>query len=202
MSIDPSLVRSAVNKALKGKWQDAVEINQSILEKNPKNVATLNRLAKAYFELGNLKNAKATYKKVLEVERYNPIALKNLKKIESLKSTPSPSLNNQPRESLFLEEPGKTKSVKLIRLGDKEVLTQISPGDVLKIEPKKRLISLSNSENDYVGSLPEVVSFRLIKLIKNGNRYQALAKSASENQVVVFLKETYQSPKSPTASFT
>lgn len=201
MSITNDLTRKAVKLAFAGHWQEAISLNKQIVQLKPKNIAALNRLARAYTEIGEINKAKKTYQQTLEIDRYNPVALKNLDKLSLIKKTNKLNKNTTKPLGIFIDEAGKTKTVKAIRLGQKNILVQLAAGDQLEIEPKKRLISLS-FHHDYVGSLPEDLSFRLIGLIKKGNQYAAFVKSAEKNNLTVFLRETFQSEKtSQTVSF-
>ena len=44
--------KEAIDLAMQSKWQEAVEINQEILENFPRDVDASNRLGRAYMELG------------------------------------------------------------------------------------------------------------------------------------------------------
>ena len=51
------LSKDAISLALDGQWEDAVRINQAILEQAPGEVETMNRLGKALSELGQYERA-------------------------------------------------------------------------------------------------------------------------------------------------
>ena len=53
-----SLKAQAVQNALTGEWTNAITINQQILQEEPNDIDTLNRLAYAFLSLGNAKDAK------------------------------------------------------------------------------------------------------------------------------------------------
>src|SRR3989338_11401999 len=80
-----SLKDQAIQNALTGDWQNAVLVNKSLVKENPADIDALNRLAFAFSILGRIKDAKSTYQKVLKIDSLNPLALRNLKKIEDLK---------------------------------------------------------------------------------------------------------------------
>src|SRR3990167_4829224 len=80
-----SLKDQAIQNALTGDWQKAVLVNKSLIKENPQDIDALNRLAFALSILGRVKDAKNTYQKVLKIDSLNPLALRNLKKIEDLK---------------------------------------------------------------------------------------------------------------------
>lgn len=69
----------AIKAALRGDWETAVEINLEILSTSPQNIQALNRLGRAYTELGQKEAASDAYKQVLKIDKYDSIASKNLK---------------------------------------------------------------------------------------------------------------------------
>jgi Flp pilus assembly protein TadD len=71
--------QQAIQATLEGNWELAIAINEDLLKGNPSDIETLNRLAFAYSILGKTTQAKKAYKKVLEIDIFNPIALKILK---------------------------------------------------------------------------------------------------------------------------
>ena len=75
------LKTQAVQTALQGDWQAAVILNQMLLEEDPHDIDSLNRLAFAKTSLGEIKEAKSIYQQVLTIDANNPIALKNLARL-------------------------------------------------------------------------------------------------------------------------
>lgn len=200
MSFD--LTTQAINAALKNDWLKAISVNLSILESNPEDTAALNRLARAYKESGSLKLAKQTYRKVLVFDRFNPIAAKNLKLLESLGKGDHLLKKNQTAinghacpPQTFLEEPGKTKLVNLVNLAPVSLLSGLSCGEKLAFSIKRRTVTVVNENQKYLGALPDDLSLRLIRLIKGGNRYEVFAKTVAKNSLSVFIREVYRSPR-------
>lgn len=72
----------AVNLALRGDWEKAIELNEEMYRRDNTDIETLNRLAKAYFESGDVDAAKRTYERVLELSELNPIAKRALLAID------------------------------------------------------------------------------------------------------------------------
>lgn len=68
----------AVEMALMGRWDDAVQANLQILDLFPDDAQARNRLGKAYYELGRLEDAVAAYEQSLQKEPSNNIARKKL----------------------------------------------------------------------------------------------------------------------------
>lgn len=205
------LSSQAIKAALCADWQKAVDINNQILKNDCQNVDCLNRLGKAYLELGEYKKAAAAFRKVLKIDKYNPIAQKNLaralsaptiKKKASNKpsktATTRPNTSNRPLQNPaldFLEEPGKTKLVSLVNLGSTRILLKQKQADQVFLILKRRTVMVEDAEGNYLGSLPDDLSHRLYMLIKHGNKYCALIKSASKNCLVIFIREIFRAKK-------
>lgn len=188
------LAQKAVFDAIKGNWQEALELNKTILKANPNDVDALNRIARAHAELGNLSSAKKSAQKVLRLDPYNTIALKSLTKWKTLKKGAT-SLSGPTSPQVFLEEPGKTKIVSLLHLASSETIAKLDAGDELKINTHAHRISLTTWEGAYIGRLSDDLSARLHKLIKYDNEYQAFVKSADKKDVRVLIREIKRSPK-------
>lgn len=165
-------------------WSAAVDYNQAIIEQNSNDVGAWNRLGVAYSQLGNHKAAKAAFQKVLDIDKSNPIARKNLAKLKNNQIPSVPTFATQD----FIEEPGKTKTVELHRLAGKNVLDDLAVGRECELKPKNRYISVE-SGNTYIGALPEDISFRLARLIETGNIYYCCIRSFSANHCSVYIKE-------------
>lgn len=180
----------AIKATLKGDWEKAIELNLELTKINPKDVESLNRLGFAYGALGKIKEAKKTYKEVLDIDDTNPIALKNLKRLgENISRTNQPStflIDN----SMFLEEVGKTKVVTLVNTAPPKTLHNLQIGQPVNLVIKRLKIFVLNYEESFLGMLPDNVSRRLIKFIKGGNKYISYVKSIEERNIAVFIKET------------
>jgi tetratricopeptide (TPR) repeat protein len=191
----------ALNAALDSNWDQAVEINQEILKVEPTSVDALNRLAHAYFEKGDFDNSKKFYTEVLTYDPYNPIAAKNLKILQCFKAgaqPPVPSNNGTHARispSLFLQEPGKTKLVNLLKVAEPQRLSKTYCGMQVELVIKNRGISVTDSAGAYLGVLPDDMSHQILRLIKGGNKYMALIKSVKVNGLSILIRETFRSAK-------
>ncbi|MBD3366457.1 tetratricopeptide repeat protein [candidate division WWE3 bacterium] len=76
------LEETAIKLALQKEWDKAIALNKKVLQNNSKNKKALLRLGKAYMQKEEYLEAKRAFKKVLEIDSINKIALKNLKKID------------------------------------------------------------------------------------------------------------------------
>lgn len=187
----------AIQTALTGDWNTAIALNQELLKEDPKDIETLNRLAFAFSAVGNIKDARTTYQKVLKIDGQNPIALKNIRRLsETDNKTPCLShfcFGNI--DALFIEESGKTKVVELVNVAPSKILTHLLAGETLILTIKRFKIFILDKNNQYVGVLPDDIGRRLIKFIKGGNTYDAYTKSVENNKVSVFIKETKRSAR-------
>ncbi|MBU0777132.1 tetratricopeptide repeat protein [Patescibacteria group bacterium] len=171
-------------------WNDALKLNKQVLKDDPKDVDALNRLARAYSELGEIIKAKNIAQKVMTIDPHNTIAAKALEKWKGLKKGKIAGPTKFSARA-FLEEPGKTKIVTLLHLGDcNKVLANLDSGDEVMLKLGNHRISVCTLNKKYIGRLPDDVSVSLIKLIKGGNKYQAFIKSSRPQEVNVFIRET------------
>ncbi len=177
-----NLLSQAIQAAKKADWTKAIDINLQLLQENPNDVKALNRLGVAYLQSNKPKKAKTTLKKVLKIDQNNKLAKKNLDKIKTKKRITVNFDKN------FIEEPGKAKNVMLHRLANKTILNEIDTGSTCTLHPKNRYISIKVG-SQYIGSVPEDLSFRLSKLIKNGNTYSCNVYSVDDKHCCVFIKE-------------
>lgn len=193
-----SLHQQAIDAALDSKWDLALKLNRQIIKLDPQNIDALNRLAKAEIELGRINLAKKYYSEVLKIDPYNPIALKNLKIIKSSKSNgPNcmPNMQGRLSPSLFLQEPGKTKMVSLLKVAEPQKLSQAFCGMRVEMAIKNRKITIVDTGGNYLGVLPDDVSHHLLRLAKGGNKYELFVKSIRINSLSVIIKETFRSKK-------
>ncbi len=191
------LEEQAIKAALNQNWLKAIEINRKIHKDNPKDIPTLNRLGRAFWEMGKIDEANKAYKQAIKIDPFNPIANKNLKRLTGAKKRPHKNSKNDFINSgkVFLEEPGKTKLVRLTRLSSPQILSELDSGDPVFLLIKKRLVSVLDNNKNYLGSIPEDLSQRLIKLIKGGNQYQGFVKSVDRQKLEVFIREISRSRK-------
>lgn len=189
----PDLAQKAIEEALKGNWTEAVNLNKELLSQNPKDAEALNRLARAYLELGRAADSRTIYKRVLRFSPYNPIAQKALERLTNVKRIKKQKDGQLPKPTTgdsFIEEPGKTKTITLIHLGDKTVLTSLDSGDPVILRPHRHRVSVETQDHHYVGRIPDDLSRRLIKLTRGGNEYVNIVRSSTPDCVRIFVRET------------
>lgn len=193
------LAQKAITAAIACDWQQAIGINEQIIKISPENTAALNRAARAYLKLGDISKAKELSEKVLAIDPMNSIAEKCLQKCTTLLQNGSQISEVQGEvyslESIFLEEPGKTKIVSLIHTGDAEILASLQCGDPVRLMPRMHRVSITTLEETYVGRLPDDIASRLIYLVGKGNDYQAFVKTATCETVKIFIREVVRAPE-------
>lgn len=168
-----------------GDWNSAIIFNRQLLEESPNDIDTLNRLAYACLSAGDVKEAKNLYQKVLTLDMKNPIALKNLKRLSDTDFKRS----NVQLNNLFIEEPGKTKVVELINIADKKLISPLRSGEYLNMCIKRMKIFVLDSDEKYIGMLPDDIGKRLIKFINGGNKYEAYVRTVGNNRITIFIRE-------------
>lgn len=180
----------AISAALAGKWKEAVSHNLHLLKVEPDNVDALNRLAYAYLKQGMLPQSKKVFTKVLKLDPYNAIAIKNNKLIETVKKKKvAANAVIAASPGAFLEDPGKTKIVPCVNVAPATTLTTLSPGQMVTLKAKRHAVEIRAAGNTYLAALPDDVSFKLLKLLAAGNTYQVVVKGVSKNSLTVILRE-------------
>jgi len=186
--MEATLAQKAIASALSGQWDEAIKANLHILKNDPKDTDALNRIARAYSELGRIAEAKKTAAKVLKIDPANPIAQKCLEKWKKGGVMEGNTAPPAPVDS-FLEEPGKTKLVPLINLGDAKIFANLDPGEEVKLFATPHKISITTRDGKYLGRLPDDLSSRLGNLMKGGHKYQVIIKSIESTELTVFIRE-------------
>ncbi|MGI8929154.1 MAG: tetratricopeptide repeat protein [Candidatus Limnocylindrales bacterium] len=191
------LVEQAIAAATAAEWEAAAEINRRILELGPDSEAE-NRLARAFWEMGELSTAREHYQSALALDPTNRIAERNIGRLRMLmaeagkKTVPAQKGSKAP-VSIFVEETGKTGFAHLVDLVDPKLLAQVNPGDAVELSPNgPRLEAKSNGK--HIGYVEPRVAARLLKLIAEGNKYAAGVTSIGERDVRIIIRETYQDP--------
>jgi len=192
------LADQAIAQATAAQWSEAAETNQKLLELGP-DVEAENRLAKAYWEQGELGAAREHYQTALALDPTNRIAERNIDRLRVLlvdagdKTVPAQEGSKAP-VSIFVEETGKTGFAFLTDLPNPRKLAQVNPGDAVELTPEgNRLIATSNGMR--IGIVEPRVAARLLKLIAEGNKYAAGVTSLGDKDVRIIIREVYQDPR-------
>ncbi|MBM2826385.1 MAG: tetratricopeptide repeat protein [Dehalococcoidia bacterium] len=186
----------AINLAMQSRWEEAVKVNQGILELYPNDVDAFNRLGKALTEMGKYREALESYKNSLGLEPGNAIARKNIDRLSGMGNTTTSPESQRSRvdPGLFIEETGKTTVATLQNTAPKDILARVTAGDQVNIKVKGRSLVVETEREDYIGQIEPKLGLRLIKLLEAGNRYSAAITSLDSSGVKVIVREIFQSP--------
>jgi tetratricopeptide (TPR) repeat protein len=191
------LTEQAIAAATAAEWEAAADLNRRILELGADSEAE-NRLAKAYWEMGELQTAREHYQAALALDPTNRIAERNIARLRVLlaeagKKTVAAQKTDKAPVSIFVEETGKTGFAHLIDLADPKQLAQVNPGDAVELLPDgPRLAARANGR--HIGVVEPRVAARLLKLVADGNKYTAGVTSIGDRDVRIIIRETYQDP--------
>ena len=192
------LEEMARDLAAEGRWAEAIEVNQQLIERSPKDVNAFNRLGKAYFELHRYRSAYEAYETAASIDPANVIAQRNLSRIEPLKTIEEDGevqpMQQVIRPGIFIEEVGKTYVDDLVNVAGQEVLTELSSGNQLTIEVTGDDVSVVDQTGRYIGQVEPRLAKRLIELLEIGNRYEVYVTSSSGQSVRVIIREAYKHP--------
>lgn len=187
----------AIHAALLQHWKEAIHINTALIALDKTDIDALCRLAFAYMKTGQITTSKRTYQKVLRLDAYHQIALKNLKKLGSLskKDLIKSTALHTTSPLMFLEEPGKTKIVECVHIAPSQVLSRLASGQEVFLKAKNHVVEVRDEQDRYLAAIPDDLSFKLIKFLAGGNTYQALMKGADAKSLKIFLRETSRGKK-------
>jgi tetratricopeptide (TPR) repeat protein len=188
--------QEAIALAMQSRWQEAVTVNQSIIELLPTDIDAYNRLGRAYMELGEFAKAKDAYGHTIELDPYNSIAQRNLQRLSLLPDSKI-TVKEERREAspdLFIGEMGKAGVVNLKDLAPKEVLAKMAAGNQVYLKERGRQLVVENEQAEYLGLVEPPHGFRLARLIEGGNKYAVAIVNIDNNNARVIIRETFQHP--------
>jgi hypothetical protein len=189
-------VDEAIELALANRWVEAVQVNRGIMDRFGPDEDTLNRLGKAYTELGQLTEATDAYKGTLKMNPVNPIAVKNLSKLQALRGgQPVPASKAKVDVDAFIEETGKTSLTALHVHAEGDPCNKVAGGDPVKLIVAGDTMNVETSRGIYLGHLEHALGRRLIKFLEGGNRYSGAVAACDGGAVKIIVRETYQDPK-------
>ena len=189
-------VDEAIELALANRWTEAVQVNRGIIDRFGPDEDTLNRLGKAYTELGQLDDAIEAYKSTLKMNPVNPIAVKNLAKLQALRgSQPVPPSKTKVDVDAFIEETGKTTLTALHVHAEGDPCSKVSGGDPVRLIVDGDTMNVETARGVYLGHLEHALGRRLIKFLEGGNRYSGAVATCEGGAIKVIVRETYQDPR-------
>ncbi len=188
--------QEAIALAMQSRWQEAVTVNQSIIELLPTDIDAYNRLGRAHMELGEFAKAKDAYSRTIELDPYNSIAQRNLQRLSLLPDSKI-TVKEERREAspdLFIGEMGKAGVVNLKDLAPKEVLAKMAAGNQVYLKVRGRQLVVENEQAEYLGLVEPPHGFRLARLIEGGNKYAVAIVNIDNNNARVIIREIFQHP--------
>ena len=196
--------QEAIQAALEGDWDKAVTLNTLLTEEYPEDSDILNRLGKAFSELGQVNKAKATFEKVLEDDPYNPIAIKNLERLSTLRGAdikPKEQGSKPLSADMFIEELGKTKTVEVFDLAMPKILIHLRIGDSVKLANTKDSVSVISEDDHRLGKLNPFWGKEIAQAIDLKSEFKAVVKAVTvgkdqrTSSLSIFVRETKHSSK-------
>ena len=188
----------AIELASKSQWKEAVEINQQLIELG-EDADSYNRLGKAYFELGQLNDAREAYQNTLRIMPSNMIARRNVDRLEDLiaRHGDKNRIDRAGRQlvdmRLFIAETGKTALTTLVDV-NRSVANTLVTGEQVQLQLDDRHVIVLNNKGEVIGRLEPKLAQRLSELMNGGNQYVVAVAQASGPQIRVLIRETFQHP--------
>lgn len=187
--------KEAIDLAMQARWQEAVTVNEELIQSFPEDVESFNRLGRAYMELGKYNKAKEAYNSTVRLEPYNAIANRNLRRLNDLKETQkAPVETDKVEPEQFIEEIGKAGVVTLTDLAPKEKRALTVAGDKAVVKLEGSYLMVENVHGNYLGKVEPKQATRLIRLMLGGNKYSAVVVKSTAEGMTVMIRETYQHP--------
>ena len=210
----------AVAHALERRWDLAAEVNRALLQEEPDDIETANRLGKALTELGDLLDAAGAYARTLEIDPTNAIARKNIARIEELmgprassampkaraqakkapkirKSRAKRPTGDEPAPDLLvhslIEESGKSAELRLLQ-PDVQALRSVRAGDAAVLEIASGGVVVKSIDGATLGAIEPRAGRRLQRMLEGGNGYAVIIRHVGDGEEAVYIRETYTAP--------
>jgi tetratricopeptide (TPR) repeat protein len=200
-----TLIAEAQAAAIEGRWEEALTINDKLIERFPREAEALNRKGRALIELRQLGAARDAYSEALKSDPANMIARRNLQRLEMLYSRDEGTLEGAdtarttlPRPNAFIEEVGKTWVEEIANPADLSHLAEVSPGEELQLVAEDGKVFLVSDDGVKLGEVGAPIGQRLAALMEGGNRYESFALGISRQSLRVLIRETFKDPSQAT----
>jgi tetratricopeptide (TPR) repeat protein len=192
---------------LAARWDEAIALNQRILERSPRDAEAHNRLGRALLVLGRYAEATDAYSEALRADPANLIARRNLQRLETLRSrgesdvasalaaeAAESDVVSAPRSTVFIEEVGKTWVDELVNPASTEVLAEIYPAKQLDLVVDGNRLIVQTKDGRRLGEIEAKTAERVVQLMSGGNRYEAYSLGLSTQSLRVILREIFHDP--------
>jgi len=193
------LAQQAIALAVQSRWQEAVDVNQQIVELLPDDAEAFNRLGKAYTELGQIAEARQAYESALQADAANLIAQRNLDRLSRISEHEASELAKRAGAKLdprfFMEETGKTGLTVLQETAPSNVVATLTAGNQISLEEHEGHLAVVTMDGVYIGQVDDRLGARLTRLMQTGNEYQAGVVGVDNDTVRIIIRETKQSPQ-------
>jgi len=192
------LETQAIDAAIASNWKHAIDLNKQILVQDKNNLGGLLRLGFACLQNNQLEDAGKAYRKALRLQPKHQLAVEHLERVEILlkQSTgEKKKIKKNLDPTIFLDIPGKTKTVQVSNVGQKHHLADLYIGEEMDLKNKKRKLEIRTMDGDYIGTLPDDICKRLSFFLEDGSIYKTYIKEASLSHVLVFIKEISKGDK-------
>ncbi|MBK9709987.1 MAG: tetratricopeptide repeat protein [Kouleothrix sp.] len=197
MRLRRRLQDQAVDLAAKNRWQEAVEANLHLMNLG-EDADTLNRLGKAYFELGRLGEARESYQHAMRLNPANTIARKNLERLDDLLARSATAPVRTTRQlvdlRLFITETGKTALTTLIDVPRGPTTDAVVTGEKVELKLDGRNVLVLDVSGNVIGRIEPKLAQRMSELMTGGNRYAAAVAQTNGHQLRLIIREIYQDP--------
>lgn len=183
----------AVKLAISSRWDEAANLNREFIRLFGDEPDAHNRLGKALTELGQIKEARASYSKALEADPTNTIAKRNLDRLATMKDTAAASAPPTTVDTrLFIEETGKAASA-MLQATDTTRANLLDAGDLVELRVQGNAVNVHTVTGEYIGMVEPRIGLRLASMMIGGNTYTA-AMVTTSGEYKVIIRETYQHP--------
>jgi tetratricopeptide (TPR) repeat protein len=201
------LVEDARQAALNGDWEQAVTLNQQIIDRFQKDAEAFNRLGRAYIALDQVNEAKDAYSQALRADPANLIARRNLQRLEILRGQrrangDAAPPGAMPKTGVFLEEVGRTWVDELVNPGELAELADIYSGEQLQLSEEDGRLVVRRVGGALMGEVEPKTARRVLDLMAGGNRYEIYALGLTGQTLRYILREVHRDPSlATTVSF-
>jgi hypothetical protein len=196
-------VEDARKAAVEGRWEDAIAVNQGIIERFPHDAEAFNRLGRAHLALGSVAAAHDAYVAALRIDPANLIARRNLQRLEILRGRVEATNGEEalpngasPRTNVFIEEVGKTLVEELVEPAEPAILAEILPGEQLHLQAdaEGKRLSVTDKYERKLGEVDPRFVERVLELQHDGNRYEIYSLGMTSQSLRIILREVYRDP--------